>query len=267
MYLSLKVILFGLLFVGSILFYSNAAAQTDQAACQNYQEYVADKGETLESISGYFGSSRFIDLIKSSNLEIFSENTSLDKEVVLKIPHKVYFYNESGWSVSEVLNNPFCEKIENISSFNDSLEVVSQEESSDTSSENKLEKFRTAFESLINEKRTEQQEEIQAKAEQQIFIELDGLVTDETRSKIGRDFYDIFYQKWEAPPNSSNFTIVISEQPTPSLGSLVSVSVNDEQVFRYRLQPRYEIIEQVANYAVQYTYNYMQENKHQYKIY
>lgn len=149
----------------------------------------------------------------------------------------------------------------------DTVETDPEPERNDTTSNDRLEEFRSAFESLIEEQRSKEQEEIQAEAEQQIFIELDGLVMDETRSKIGRDFYDIFFRQWEAPPNSNNFSIKISEQPTPSLGSIVSVSVNDEQIFQYRLQPRYEVIEQVANYAVRFTYNYMLENKHQYKIY
>ncbi|MDR9365924.1 MAG: CsgE family curli-type amyloid fiber assembly protein [Balneolaceae bacterium] len=263
-----KILLGGVLFWGLFVVFG-ATAQHSQPVCQNYFDYEADEGDSLHEISEYFGSSRFKELIKASNIYAFSNSNTIDQDMVLKIPNKVFNYHDSDLTVDEVLNQPFCDELDLNSSKmdTDTIDVTLQKENVDTSSLNDLDNFRSAFESLVNEQRSEEQEELQAEAEQQIFVELDGLVTDETRSKIGRDFYDIFYQQWEAPPNSSNFTIVISEQPTPSLGSLVSVSVNDEQIFRYRLQPRYEVIEQVATYAVRYTQNYMEENKHQYKIY
>ncbi|MCB0753318.1 MAG: hypothetical protein KDC52_17740, partial [Ignavibacteriae bacterium] len=39
------------------------------------------------------------------------------------------------------------------------------------------------------------------------FFEIDNLIVDETITKIGNDFYESFYNSWEAPPNSPNITI------------------------------------------------------------
>lgn len=246
---------------------NNVYAQPNLNECPNFIEYKVEMGDKLESIAEHFGSSEFASLIKSENMQAFNQSDSIHSEAVLKIPHKIYHFKDSQWSIQEVLKQPFCDN-QKISSLRGTLlESLAQDQTTDTTETDQLQEFRKAFESLIEKQRTSEQEEAQAQAEQQIFLELDGLVMDETRSKIGRDFYDIFFQQWVAPPNSNNFTIVISEQPTPSLGSMVSVTVNGEQIFRYRLQPRYEVIEQVATYAVRFTHNYMQENKHQYKIY
>lgn len=257
-----------LVLLGSTLITTTTYAQLSTTDCSDYLEYRANKGETLRSISNYFGSNEFAGLIQSSNPEIFGESELINSEVVLKIPYKVYQYRNTELSVQEVLSNPFCDPVQSGNqdlTFN--LEELEKLQASDTSDTEALENFRKAFETLVEEERDTVQEEAQAKVEQQIFLELDGLVIDDTRSKIGRDFYDIFYQQWQAPSNSSNYTITISEQPTPTLGSLITVRVNDQQVFQYRLQPRYEIIKQVAEYAVRVTNRYMEDNKHQYTIY
>ena len=79
-----------------------------------------------------------------------------------------------------------------------------------------------------------------------------GLVVDETRTTIGRDFYDIFYEAWQPPEGSVNYTVVVEEQPVPSLGTRVIVRINDQVAFDTRLQPRYEMIQEAALAAVAY---------------
>jgi len=80
-------------------------------------------------------------------------------------------------------------------------------------------------------------------------IEIGGLVIDETISKMGHDFYDKFYSQWTSPEVDFNYTIYIKEKPVPGLGSIVTVSVNDNEVMSQRIQPRAEMIEAVAEYA------------------
>ncbi len=87
-----------------------------------------------------------------------------------------------------------------------------------------------------------------------------GLVTDETRTKVGRDFYDAFYDRWTAPEKDYYYTVVVSEQPMPSLGTRVVVRVNQNVVFQTRLQPRSDIIEQAAKRAVYMTQRRLQSN-------
>jgi hypothetical protein len=79
------------------------------------------------------------------------------------------------------------------------------------------------------------------------------LVVDETISRAGAQFYDIFYQLWRPPPGAAFSTVVLSEQPLPGQGTLVSVRLDGEIVFQSRLQPREEVIEQTAEQAVQTT--------------
>jgi curli production assembly/transport component CsgE len=80
-------------------------------------------------------------------------------------------------------------------------------------------------------------------------IEVDGLIIDETISKMGHDFYDMFYSQWTPPDVDFNYTIYIQEKPVPGMGSVVSVLVNEEELVSQRIQPRAELIEAVAEYA------------------
>lgn len=88
-------------------------------------------------------------------------------------------------------------------------------------------------------------------------IEIDGLIVDETITKIGKDFYDFFYAVWEAPRNGTGYSIVIKERALPRLGTLISIDVNDNRIFEQAIPPRYDIIEAYAQFAASLAYDYL----------
>ncbi len=83
-------------------------------------------------------------------------------------------------------------------------------------------------------------------------MQIDGLIVDETATKVGRDFYDIFYGAWEPPDGAANYTVRIQEQPSPGLGSRVLVFLNEDALFQLQLQPRYEVVEMLGKEAAAY---------------
>ena len=89
-------------------------------------------------------------------------------------------------------------------------------------------------------------------------IEITGIVIDATQTKIGKDFYDLFYQQLNQYEDVPEQSITISERALPQLGSQISVDVEDQLVFLQYIQPRYEIIEQMVEYAMQQTFLYIQ---------
>lgn len=80
----------------------------------------------------------------------------------------------------------------------------------------------------------------------EISMEIDGLLVDETKTKAGRDFYDYLYSKWDAPPGVSNYNIKVSEKPYRVNLTLLEIYVNDEMVINTILQPRQQIIMDLA---------------------
>ena len=90
-----------------------------------------------------------------------------------------------------------------------------------------------------------------------LITEINGLVIDETITKAGRDFYEIFYSRWEAPATETSYTIFIKELPLFGQGSQVMVYMDDTELFSQPVQPRYDVIEAVAEYAVDLVTNYV----------
>ncbi len=88
---------------------------------------------------------------------------------------------------------------------------------------------------------------------------IDGLVVDETKTKTGRDFYELFYRDWEPPPEAKGYSILIIERPYRLTTTEIEVKINETQVFQSALQPRGDIVEMLCEYALQRTYHYLKD--------
>lgn len=100
---------------------------------------------------------------------------------------------------------------------------------------------------------------IESTIQESLDIELDGLIIDQTLTKSGRDFYEMFYGGWQPPTVAKNFTINIKEIPWQGRVQLtrLSVSINEIDVVTLPLQPRYDLVEQAVKYALARAYNYL----------
>ncbi len=92
-------------------------------------------------------------------------------------------------------------------------------------------------------------------------MEIDGLIISQTLTKIGVDFYDLFYQRWTVPPSASGYEIRIEELPAPGFGTLIVVKVNETTVFQRVLQPRYDQLEDSADLAVSLTQRHVNDQQ------
>lgn len=104
---------------------------------------------------------------------------------------------------------------------------------------------------------SQSQDSLQSKPLEQIELEIDAMVVDQTMTKIGRDFYDLFYSNWEAPLGIKDYNIVIEEKPYPRLGTQITILINDLTVYQSFIQPRYEMIEEAAKFSIQATLNFL----------
>jgi len=91
----------------------------------------------------------------------------------------------------------------------------------------------------------------------EVEIEIDGLLVDDTKTKMGKDFYDLFYGSWEAPPGAKNYTITVSEKPFRLTSTLIVVSINENPVYQAILQPRQDIVEALSWEAIGNTQSYL----------
>lgn len=87
--------------------------------------------------------------------------------------------------------------------------------------------------------------------------EIEGLIIDQTRTKVGRDFSQNFNLFWEAPPGIEDYNILIDEQSDPRLGVWISVELNTALVYRAPLRPNPDDIEATAKEAVEVTREFL----------
>ena len=89
-----------------------------------------------------------------------------------------------------------------------------------------------------------------ARSKTQRGYEVDGLVVDQTISKLGRDFYSLFFNTFEAPAGSGSYVVTITEKPARGTNTLITVAVNNEDLLEMPLQSNEAYIEAVASEAV-----------------
>lgn len=97
--------------------------------------------------------------------------------------------------------------------------------------------------------------------------QVEGLIIDKTRTKIGRDFYELFYLKLEPIIGTdSKFNITVEEFVDPQFGSRIGVAINDEIVYQNFVSSRLDDIEEKVNEATEVV-NYFFMNWKEYKKY
>lgn len=87
-----------------------------------------------------------------------------------------------------------------------------------------------------------------AKVESDVVFELRGLTIDETKTKVGKDFYDQFYIQYNQLPEKSSSAIKITELPTRGTSGQITIEIDDKIIYGFVTNPSEEFItEQVFN--------------------
>jgi curli production assembly/transport component CsgE len=93
-------------------------------------------------------------------------------------------------------------------------------------------------------------------------LEFGEMIFDETITKVGRDFYDIFYTNWSNPTPIKDFSISIMERPMPGIGTQIRVVIDEHEIVNQIIRPNQEQIEMLAEYSIglasQYLLNYQE---------
>ncbi len=88
-------------------------------------------------------------------------------------------------------------------------------------------------------------------------IEIIGLVVENVKSKIGKNFYDFFYQKYNQSGAKYAFVIHVNEKPfIGGRGALISIEIDDKKIFEFQARPDEEMLQKAADYALKLIENY-----------
>lgn len=103
----------------------------------------------------------------------------------------------------------------------------------------------------------------QARVQPGLEADAEGFVLDQTLTKPGHDFYELFYSTFQSTTGFRDFTIVLSERPIRGTSTLISMNVNDTELFEIPLPTRTEQIEEAVAAAVETAHDYLAEQQAQ----
>ena len=81
-------------------------------------------------------------------------------------------------------------------------------------------------------------------------FEIGGIIVDNTRTRMGRDFYDLFYSGWEDPKGVGDFIIRIEEFPGRFRSTRLVVWLDDDKLVETNLQSSYDYLESLSGYTI-----------------
>jgi len=90
-------------------------------------------------------------------------------------------------------------------------------------------------------------------------IVLGGFVLEQTKTPWGQQFYELFAQQWQQLELQTSLNILIEELPFRGRNTLVEITVDDQLIFTQLLQPKYDFLVELAEYAVQLSAQYIEQ--------
>lgn len=85
------------------------------------------------------------------------------------------------------------------------------------------------------------------------ILEIDGIIIDESMSKSGREFYELFFKNWVKPKELHNYYLKVKERPFRMNITLIEVYFKDNLVYQAVLQRRYDDIVEMVKVAIHRT--------------
>ncbi|MCW4452323.1 curli production assembly/transport protein CsgE [Kaistella sp. BT6-1-3] len=99
------------------------------------------------------------------------------------------------------------------------------------------------------------QDKIKNINENEIF-ELKGITIDQTKTKAGKDFYDLFYLEYSKLPEKISSVITIDETPTMGRGSQISIGLEDRTLYSFIANPSEDYLSEQATLSVKIILDY-----------
>lgn len=96
---------------------------------------------------------------------------------------------------------------------------------------------------------------------------LRGIITDDTKTKIGKDFYDRYYYKYNDIGINADKIVTIGEEYTFARNTAISIKIENEVIYEFLIRPDDEFLDAVSEEAVDATFTYLKEKEKQRKYF
>ena len=97
-------------------------------------------------------------------------------------------------------------------------------------------------------------------------IEISGIVSNETKTKLGNDFYDMFYSAFTSLQKKSNKIITVQEELTFGRTTKILVSVDGEIIEEFITRPEEEFLKYMAQDSSSKVFQYLKNIEKQTKM-
>jgi curli production assembly/transport component CsgE len=77
-------------------------------------------------------------------------------------------------------------------------------------------------------------------------LEISGLMSDETVTKFGHEFFDAFHRAWK-PIEGTHYNIIIGERVDPIRGSLINLRLDQNVIYEGFLTPKLDELKELAS--------------------
>ncbi|WP_339654606.1 CsgE family curli-type amyloid fiber assembly protein [Flavobacterium frigidarium] len=92
-----------------------------------------------------------------------------------------------------------------------------------------------------------------------------GVIVDETKTKIGKEFYDLYYYKYNEYNINSAKIVTIIEELSFGRNTKIMISIDNNVVYEFLARPDQEYIESMVQSSVYQTYQYLRQLENQLK--
>jgi len=106
---------------------------------------------------------------------------------------------------------------------------------------------------------------LETKAIAEETIEINGLVVEDVITKLGKDFYDFFYQEYNSSGSKFPFVINIIEKPLIGISSEIRIDIDDRIIYKMTTRPNEEYLQAAARQAIVAINNYNDKRKFLFK--
>lgn len=90
---------------------------------------------------------------------------------------------------------------------------------------------------------------------------ISGIVIDNTKTKLGNDFYNEYYNRYQQLYKDNKETAYVEETPPIGRTTLVTVKIGNREVFKARTQPGYDYLDNLVKQALARTELYLKTQK------
>ncbi|MCC9044011.1 curli production assembly/transport protein CsgE [Myroides sp. M-43] len=92
-------------------------------------------------------------------------------------------------------------------------------------------------------------------------ISFKGIVVDETKTKAGKDFYQLYYSNYLVNNINSEHIITVTESITLGNNTKITIKTENKVIYEFFVQTKYDYIKSVSDTALKMTIKYLENLK------